>query len=71
MFEFQRARFSLKCNILKETAVPTYRWRMNGGGGGKKMKDGERDVHRCDLIKATGILYLLPRTMRTKSSDDL
>lgn len=32
------------------------------------MKDGGRDLHRCDLIKATGILFLLP-TMRTRSSD--
>ncbi len=31
---------------------------MNEGGGGRKMKD----MHRCDLIKVTWILYLLART---------
>lgn len=34
-------------------------WRV----GGRKMKDGGRDVHRCDLVKATGIVYVLPRTI--------
>ncbi len=32
---------------------------MNEEGGGREMKD----MHRCDLIKVTWILYLLARTV--------